>query len=540
MNNSSIIFLLSICCWSCSKQQTRESLEQHSPNILLIIADDLGYSDLGCFGSEIATPNLDSLAASGQFFTQFHTGSMCAPSRSMLFSGRDHHLAGWGRQRTSQGTFYEDKWGYENEFSSRVTAFSEWLDQAGYFTCIAGKWHVGKTPKSNPAQLGFDESWVLLDGAANHYNHTGLGLGGYEKEVAEYTENGKAVDYPSGQYSTTFYSNKIISFLTQNQKKGKHPFFAVAAYTAPHWPLQPPASHINKYKGVYDNGYDELRKQRFEALKQLKIIDEGLSLPKGLQHIPAWDTLSVEEQQRSARKMELYAGMVAHLDEEIGRLIDHLKATDQLENTIILFLSDNGADYLDFYNDEKRGVFIRSQYNNSFENMGQPSSFVSYGPAWAQATMVPYSWYKGHASEGAILAPLIISGKGIQAVSKPNSQFIEIRDLTTTILELANVTAPDSLEGKSIVSILNGEQTSLPHHTISYCMDFQGEVFARRGPWKLLNQSYPSNKVSDFKLYNLHNDPGESTDLSSKFPSIKDSLLTKWNDFKTQYKIVYP
>ena len=510
----------------------------------MIIADDLGYSDLGCFGGEIETPVIDSLAANGLLFTQFKTGAMCAPSRAMLLSGQDHHLAGWGRQSDSPGTIYEGKWGYENEFSPRVLSFPKLLQEAGYFTCIAGKWHVGKTTRSNAAQQGFDRSWVMLDGAANHYNHTGLGLGGYEKEIAEYTEGGQAVDWPNGTFSTTHYTNQLIKYL--DQKEDGKPFFALAAYTSPHWPLQPPPEYRDKYKGIYDNGYDDLRQYRFLNLQQKGIISDSIQLPPVLKHIASWESLSPDAQKREARKMELYAGMVDHLDDEIGRLLAHLNAKGELNNTVVIFFSDNGADYLDFYN-HPAGNFIRSVYDNSYDNMGSPTSFVSYGPAWAQAAMAPYSWYKGYLAEGGISSPMVISGTGIKKQTDPIQQFLDIRDIAPTILEMAGITNPSSqyvsrgfqaLTGSSFVSLLKGDKLDVHDEKEYFVSDFQGKAVVRKGSWKLLNQENPMDD-SAFKLYNLQDDPGEQEDLSKKYPAIRVELLGEWRKYQESMRIVY-
>ena len=552
---SLIVLILSGILSSCSNTEALENETQtpptnagttERPNILLIIADDLGYSDLGCFGGEIETPNIDALASSGLLFTQFHSGSMCAPARAMLFSGQDHHLAGWGRQSTSAGSFYEGKWGYENEFSDRVLSFPRLLQEAGYFTCIAGKWHIGKTARSNADRQGFDQSWVMLDGAASHWSSVGLGLGGYEKEVAEYTENGTAVDWPRDTFSTTFYTDKIIEFIRDKRAEPNQPFFAVAAYTSPHWPLTPPPAYRDKYRGKYDEGYDALRAQRFRNLQSRNIIPQDWELPPGLPQIRPWEQLTEEEKKREARKMELYAGMLDHLDDDIGRLLTTLKTMQLAENTITIFLSDNGADYLDFYNHPKLGKFLRSVYDNSYENMGMPGSFVSYGAPWAQTAMAPYSWFKGHVAEGGTLAPLIINGPGISARSAPVTNYCNIRDLAPTILKLARVPYQTEyqgqvyppLSGTSLSALWQSDATKLHDPRQIICTDFQGEAFARMDHWKLMNQEDPLDPKA-FKLFDLAQDPGEKTDLSVQYPALRDSLLQAVLLYQNQMKVVY-
>lgn len=512
------------------------------PNILLIIADDLGYTDLGCFGSEIRTPNIDSLAHQGSLFTNFHTGAMCAPSRSTLFTGQDHHLAGWGRQRDVRGTFYEGKWGYENELQDRVLAFPKLLQKKDYTTCYAGKWHIGNTPKTYPIAHGFDESFALIQGAANHWNDIGLGLSEADGYVSKYVQNGDQVSWPSGKYSTNVYTDFILNFLeSKDQNKA---FFAVASYTAPHWPLQPPKEYKDKYKSVYDEGYLTLREKRFESLKKLNYIPRNTKLTEGLSHIPDWNLLSKEQQVKESRKMELYAAMLEHLDHDIGRLLDGVNKIGELENTIVIFLSDNGADFLDFYN-HPIGTFLRENYNNDLENMGDKTSFVSYGPQWAQASMSPYSYYKGYLAEGGVRAPLIVSGPGINR--GVNNNYIHIQDLAPSILELTGIIYPNEYEGKSYPPMIGKSfaeallgSNSETHPAHEFIIDeFQGMASVVQGDFKLLNTEDPSDN-NRFRLYNLKNDPGEKINIRENHSQQVRLMLNAWESYKEKYQVVYP
>ena len=518
--------------------------EERQASVLLIIADDLGYTDLGCYGGEIKTPTIDSLASSGILFTNFHTGAMCAPSRSMLFTGQEHHLAGWGRQRDVTGTFYEGKWGYENELSDRVLAFPRILQDEDYATCFAGKWHLGKSPRSDPSQQGFDLSFALLQGAANHWNEVGLGLSKFDGEKSLYTQNGEKTSWPVGKYSTNVYTDVVLDFIQEQSDKDKS-FFAVASYTAPHWPLQPPADYIDRYKDVYNDGYHELRKRRLESSQEMGITSDQIDLPEGLAHITDWDKLSVEEQKSESRKMELYAAMLEHLDADIARLLNGLKENGKLENTIVIFMSDNGADFLDFYN-HPIGGFIRDNYSNELVNMGDKTSFVSYGPQWAQAGMSPYSYYKGYLAEGGVRAPLIISGPGILA-GKKEKQFLHIMDLAPTILDLCGLKYPQNfkgknypqLNGKSFAKALKGDIVQLHSQDEFFIDDFQGMASVLQGDFKLFNQDDPSD-VSKFKLFNLKNDPGEKTDVRYKYPKKVNEMLLAWQKYREEYRVVYP
>ncbi len=536
-----IIILFAIFLFfGCNQQEETAAVK---PNILLIIADDLGYTDLGCYGGEINTPTIDSLAATGMLFTNFHTGAMCAPSRAMLFTGQEHHLAGWGRQRDVRGTFYEGKWGYENELSSRVLAFPRILQKNNYKTFFAGKWHLGKSQESDPSSQGFDQSFVLMQGASNHWNGIGLGLSKFDGEKSIFRRNGKKATWPEGKFSTTVYTDEVLAFIETDDDD--RPFFAVASYTAPHWPLQPPFSHKEKYKGQYSQGYESLRAQRLKSSQKKGITNPKINLPEGLLHIKPWSELSEHEQKEEERKMELYAAMLDHLDSDIGRLLAGLREKNKLENTIVVFMSDNGADFLDFYN-HPIGGFLRDTYDNQIDNMGNPTSFVAYGPQWAQAGMSPYSYYKGYLAEGGVRAPLVISGPNV-VHQKIDNQFLHITDLAPTILNLCNLEYDENFEGKdyppllgkTFAQALQGEKVKVHSEEAFFVDDFQGMASVLQGDFKLFNQENPSDE-SKFGLYNIKDDPGEKNDLSEALPQKVNEMMVAWRNYKEKYKVVYP
>lgn len=546
MKHSTFYLLVGILVFSCmpAKEKNQVNPTQSKPNILLVIADDLGLTDLGCYGGEIHTPTIDSLAQSGKLFTNFHSAAMCAPARSKLFSGQDHHQAGWGRQRDVSGSFYEGLWGYENEISVRVLCFPRLFQEAGYFTSFVGKWHLGSSPSTIPAAQGFDKSFALMQGAANHWNDVGLGLSDKDGKVSSYFQDNHKVSWPEGQYSTNFYTSETIKYLSENRIESQ-PFLSVVSYTAPHWPLQPPSDYKDRYRGKYDRGYDDLREQRFNTSKRLGMIEESVELPEGLKHIKPWESLTKEEQKIESREMELYAASLEHLDAQLGELLNHLRATGELENTIVLFMSDNGADFLDFYNNEKYGQFLREKYDNSYDNMGNPNSFVAYGAAWAQASMSPYSYYKGYLAEGGLRAPLIISGTNIKAENQVD-QLVDVTDLAPTLLSLAEIEYKETFKGKSYPSLpgrsfkkLLQENGVHEMNTPTYVSDFQGKAYVRKDQYKWLNQKDPS-KIDQFELFNLDNDPGERNDLSVQHPNLIKELKVAWDNYRDKYHVKYP
>ncbi len=355
---------------SCSDSSQKNKADQR-PNILLLVADDLGDADLGCYGGDIETPNIDNLAAAGLRFSRFYTSPLCAPSRAMLLSGNDNHIAGMGRQHLRTSEF-----GYEGMLTDRVATIPQVLRNAGYHTYMAGKWHLGM---DNPHLKGFEHSFVLIGGGANHYDDQGFMA---DTPVSLYTEDGQPARWEGGNYSTDFYTDKLIEYIDRHQGDRK-PFFAYAAYTSPHWPLQVDESYWKKYAGRYDDGYEELKERRLESLKNAGMIPEDAVLPPNHEMVKPWDSLTAEEMKKESRKMELYAGMVDNLDLNIGRLIQHLKHIGEYENTLIVFISDNGAAAEDFYYHEYFGPFIREHFNDDYESMGKPNSFISSGPQWA-------------------------------------------------------------------------------------------------------------------------------------------------------------
>ena len=451
------------------------------PNVLVIVADDMGYTDLGAFGGEIHTPNLDRLAATGIILTNYYSAPLCAPTRAMLLSGTDPHRSGEG----SMGRPVEDAPGYEDYLNHRVVSLPARLQKAGYHTYMAGKWHLGLKDDQSPAVKGFERSFVLLQGGADHFVRPD-GVGGME---ATYRDDGKIVSLPQDFYSTTYYTDKMLGYLKQNAGDGK-PFFAYLAYTAPHWPMQAPDADIARQRGRYDEGYEVLRQNRFKGWLA-KGFGPGTNatlpnLPPGFR---PWSALTAEEQARSSRTMEVYAAMIERMDEEVGRVLKYLDDSGQMRNTIVIFQSDKGAEGSQFGGGDPGR-------NNSLENIGRPGSWVSVGNGWAAASEAPYYLLKTFAGEGGIHVPAFVSGSalGIPEGRREDS-LIMTYDLAPTILELAGVsTAPPkeqpdalSITGRSFASVLRG-QTNAARRGANDAVGWEhnGHAAIRKGDWKLL------------------------------------------------------
>ncbi len=524
-------YAIVFCLVACSPQNKKEI----RPNILLIVADDLGYTDLGVFGGDIKTPNLDSLAKQGVVFSRFHTSPYCAVTRAMLLSGTDNHIAGMGSQ-----DLVTDVFGYEGHLSDRVIPIPQLLKESGYHTMMTGKWHLGKTPDQDPTKKGFENAFALLEGAGNHYNHVGVFP---EEPISPYTENGVSTSWPEGAYSTDFYTDKLISYI-DSYKEDDSPFFAFAAYTSPHWPLQVDPKFSEKYEGMYDDGYEALRLRRFEKQKKLGFIPENAQLPKVNPSVTPWDSLSKEDQKWQSRAMEIYAGMVDNLDYNIGKLISYLRKTDQLANTLVIFFSDNGAAAEDFYNHEYFGDFLRQHYTTHYDTMGTAKSFVSYGPQWAEAGTSVFKYYKSYTTQGGINTPFIISGPGLK-INEVTHAFASIKDIAPTLYEFVGARYPESnqsiypLEGKSMKSLLEGKSEAIHERDYSFILEHRGHVLVRKGDWKLVNMKLPFNEVN-FELFDLSKDLGEQTDVKGDYPEKYAELLSEWEVYQEHVKVQIP
>ena len=534
--------LLSLACLSggCSQsatEATAETAADDRPNILLIVADDLGYADLGAYGSDIQTPNIDGLAARGMLLTQFHTAPSCAPTRAMLLSGNNNHVAGMARQGQS-GLAGAPVAGYEASLSARIIPFPRLLQDAGYNTYTVGKWHLGSELQTSPHAAGFSRAFNLLEGAGTHFDAIGFFEGG-----SSYRADQELVEYPVGRYSTALYTDRLIEFIDADKHDGK-PFFAFAAYTSPHWPLQVPDEYLDLYAGYYDDGYDALRERRFESLKKAGIIPRASTLPPRNDAITPWDTLVPEQQRRESRKMELYAAMVDNLDDHVGRLLDYLKANNLYDNTLVVFMSDNGAAGEDFYNRGEYSEYLQAHFDNAYDKMGTAESFVSYDEEWAEAGSAPFQRRKTYTREGGIVAPLVIAGPGVSAQGVIDSSYVTVMDLAPTFIELAKAHYPDDgsvrpMLGASITGFLAGKVNRVHAEDYVTTLYHDGRAYLRQGDWKISNLEPPFDE-SAFELFNLALDPGEATNLAGAKPAKLAELIELWRSQRRQLGIILP
>jgi arylsulfatase len=501
------------------------------PNILLIVADDLGYSDIGAFGGEIETPNLDDLASSGIRLTDFHTAPTCSPTRSMLLSGTDSHRAGLGNMAELLQPEQKGKPGYEGYLNTSVATLPEVLRDNGYSTYMVGKWHLGRSEDQSPAARGFDKSFALIQGGASHFDQRAI----ISKDpVAIYRDNGMSVDLPEEFFSTDYYTDLVMRYIDEDLVQNK-PFFAYVAYTAPHWPLQAPADYLKKYEGKYEAGYEQIRQIRLKRMQKMGIVDTSVTAHTPMTQLPRWEDLTEEQRKLEARRMEIYAAMVDNMDHNIGRLIDWLDEKGELDNTLIMFMSDNGADGNSPEVLPGNKAWFASDYDNSFENMGHPNSYVWYGAQWGQVSATPFPLFKGFPSQGGLIAPAIVRLPGEKRAGQINNAFIHVKDVMPTFLELAGINEISSpyngrevmpVQGRSMLAVLNGAEDE--ERAIGW--ELFGRSAVRKGDWKirLLEQPYGNG---EWQLFNLKNDPTERHNLAQQEPDKLADLLTEWDTY---------
>ncbi|OQV05801.1 hypothetical protein CLAIMM_10471 [Cladophialophora immunda] len=534
------------------------------PNFLLIVADDLGYSDIGCFGSEIRTPHIDRIAREGMLFTDFHAAAACSPTRSMLMSGTDNHLAGVGVM---------------SYLNHDVAALPELLHDAGYLTLMSGKWHLGLKPENGPSQRGFDRSFALLPGCTNHF--------GFEPQFENpmdffiripvlYAEDGKRKviepnkgnEYDTGFFSSEYYASNLINYFKERTPEQKtQPFFAFLPFSAPHWPLQCSKSDRERYRGEYDDGPTALRNKRLARLKELGLVGQDVRphpvISEDTAHVYAaeWEEMTDEERKKSSRSMECFAGMVDNMDQNIGKVMDYLDSTGELDDTVVIFMSDNGAEGAVFESYPLMGkdliAVLKRYYNNQLDNIGNHDSFVWYGPRWAQAATAPSRLYKMYSTEGGIRVPMVVRYPRSWPQNKVVSAFATVMDIAPTFLEMAGVQHPAChgkngmykghevypMRGKSWVPfMMDGAQGGVSGiHGDDEFMGWElfGRAALRKGRWKIVNMPEDAFGKGRWELFDLSADPGETNDLAETLPEKLKEMLQAWDQYVVETGTVW-
>ena len=521
---------------SCNKVKQRATSDNEKPNIIFIIADDLGFSDIGPYGGNIQTPVLNQFSKEGLLFSNFHVQPTSSPTRSSLLTGCDNHVAGVGimSEMDYPALKVKNLPGYSGHLNNQVVTIPELLVENGYHTYMVGKWHLGEGEGMDPHYRGFEEAFALGNGGGSHWSDR-RSLA--PPQTMTYTRNGKEVDLPEDFYSSTNYTDSLLKFIDRN-KADKKPFFAYVSYTAVHDPLHVPGEYIEKYRGKFDMGWDNLRELRINNLKGLGIVPAEVKSTT-FAAIPAWESLPDEQKIVLARDMEVYAAMLEYLDMSIGRVFDYLKKEGMYDNSMIVFMSDNGANgaLSNAYPGNADGVYM-STFDNSLDNRGMQNSYVEMGPGWAQASSSPFRMFKSFTTEGGIRAPLIVKMPGkMKNAGQWNKGLAHVTDFMPTILDLTGIGYPmqykgkdiHTLIGKSLLPVLDGDSVTV-HSTdgIGYEL-FEMKAYLK-GNWKLLRLPQPYG-TGQWQLYDIEKDPGETTDLSEMFPEVKQELIRGWLEY---------
>lgn len=509
----------------------------------------------------------------------------------MIMTGTDHHIAGLGNliewtnisgqngPKGSQMSTAPQRGmpGYEGYLNERVAALPELLRDAGYHTLMAGKWHLGLTPERSPYQRGFERSLAHLPACSNHYAFEPQLQGDDETPtfleasyIALHMEDDHYVKkLPEGWYSSDGYGDKMVDYLKdwhqansgkkEEKDEDRRPFFGYLPFTAPHWPLQAPREYIEHYRGVYDEGPDVLRQKRLQRLKELGMIrDDVEAHPVVAEEIKEWADYTPSEQKLSCTAMEVYAGMVEAIDANVGKVVDYLSSIDELDNTFVCFMSDNGAEGAAYeaYPLVQSGVLphLQRYYDNSLENLGNYNSFIWYGPRWAQAATAPSRLYKAYTTEGGVRVPFVARfPRNGTAAAAPHAtsnsitdQFATVMDLAPSILDMAGVSHPAPtyqnreivpMRGKSFYPWATGANPRIHEKDFIQGWETCGRAALRFGDWKIVYIPKPKGPEK-WQLYNLHEDPGEIHDLAEKYPDRLNQLLKLWDQYVLETGVI--
>ncbi len=520
LHKSSILIIVAICVEISHVPAFSQdgSQESGAPNIILIVADDLGFSDLGCYGGEIPTPNLDRLAKEGTKFTQFYNCAVCVTTRAALMTGL------YPRQGKSSGGLLR----------TDMVTLGEVMQAAGYRTAMTGKWHLGNNAPRRPVDRGFQEYYGLLDGCCNFFNPA--------QPDPEFYNGGKArvfahnhtlvTEFPKDFFTTDAFAAHA-SGVIRNWSKENRPFFLHLAFTAPHFPLHAPEEDIARHRGNYDDGYFALRERRFQRQQEIGLLNPNWKLSKVDRKLgPArydydvtpWE--EVADLARERRRMEVYAAMVDRLDRGVGQILDSLRETGMEHNTVVMFLSDNGG--CATLPDDQQGM---KEYNQKLP--GSADTYDFCGPGWGWAQCTPFRRYKTWTYEGGIATPFIVRWPGVVQPGATQHEVAHVIDLLPTCLELAGGTYPTQfdgvkilpVEGRSLAPTFRGQARKAQDHL---CWELYGSRAIRAGRWKLVWGVTGER----WELYDMQQDRTETTDLAKEHPQIANELARKWEEWK--------
>lgn len=509
------------------------------PNIVVLVADDWGFTDVGSFGGEIATPNLDALARAGTRFSNFHVAASCAPTRSMLLTGVDNHRNGVGNLRETMPQAHLGRPGYQGSLTPQVVTVASLLQEGGYRTMITGKWNVGSEPYNLPDRRGFDLSIIQGDTGSDNWDPAQRYLP--HSASVQWFENGKPAQMPKEFYSSAYFVDRMIDYLRSGQSSGK-PFFAYLGFQANHVPLQAPREFIDKYRGRYKDGWTALRQQRRDRAAALGLIPKDTPLAT-MPTTRDWDRLSDKERRYEERRMEVYAGMAEAMDFHLGRLVAHLRQTGEFDNTVFVFLSDNGSEGSDYADAQ---IWLATQYSQDIDRLGGKGAYGIMGPSWASAAASPLSTFKFYAGEGGIRVPLIIAGVPGAPANQIHHSLTHVNDIVPTLLDLAQLRHPgtrwrgqpvEPLAGRSLLPALRGDPGPIrpPDQPLGY--ELSGNQALFKGDLKLV-RNLPPVGDGQWHLYDLRTDPGETRDLRTSLPQAFDAMRADYEAYARSHGVL--
>lgn len=534
--------------------ETPSPVSRARPNIVFILADDLGYTDIASYGSEVNTPTLTALAEQGVSFTNYHTAANCAPARAMLLTGVDSHLAGVPNIPEMLAPEQRKHANYQGVLGDDVVTVATLLEDAGYHTYMAGKWHLGMEPDKRPSRRGFQRTMAMMDSGADNWEQRPY-LALYDQ--ANWFADGERFTLPEDFYSSRFLVDKMIEFIDSNLQgqnlqntsaKESKPFFAYLPFMAVHSPVQAPKEFIDRYMGVYDSGWDALRQQRKERAEALGIMPKNMPMVR-MKTTEEWDALSEDDRRYQAKRMAVYAGMIEAMDFHLGRLIEFLKERGQYDNTIFIFTSDNGSEASGPSYPRTFPARLAPEnlgYNLDYDSLGLKGSYSSIGPSFASAAASPLAYYKFYAGEGGMRVPLIMAGKPVGSQQSLTPAFAWATDITPTILSLTGVSQPSAryagrpvqpIIGRDLRPLLSGaaERVYGPDDAVGYELTDHGVLF--QGDYKLvINQ--PPRGDGQWRLFNIVKDPGETVDLSASHALRFQRMLSLYEQYRVDNNVV--
>ncbi len=513
------------------------------PNIVVMVADDWGFTDVGAFGGEIATPNIDALAAHGVRFSNFHVAGSCSPTRAMLQTGVDNHLAGVGNMPETLPPEHRGKPGYDAQLNGHVVTIAARLRAAGYRTYLTGKWHLGRTPDHLPTAYGYDHAFALAQSGADNFEEKPNRL---LYDHVEWTEDAKPAHLPRDFYSSRFLVDRMIAYIDAGRSSGK-PFLASVNFLANHIPVQAPDADIAAYAGRYVAGWTELRAARRRGAIQQGVMEPDVAMVK-MASTGDWNALSRAEQAQRAGAMAAYGGMAHAMDREVGRLVTHLKQTGEYYNTMFVFLSDNGGEALDPMVGGITRWAAEHYYDQSLPQQGRRGSLTAIGTSFASAVSSPLRGYKFTASEGGMRVPLIIAWPGNPGVSQGRvvRSFAFVTDLAPTLLAAAGVPQGrdtfgnhrvEPMTGYSLAPILVGVAKTAHPADAALGYELAGNAVIFKGDDKLV-RNLPPYGDGNWHLYDIARDPGEVVDLAPVRAKRFQELRADYSAFERREKIL--